>query len=529
MILSSVCVVVAALYFAQDVLIPIALAMLLSFLLTPMVWRLERWRLPRTAATLIVVLIALGVVGGIGYVVYYQAVSLAEQLPTYQENIVHKFQHFRPTRNGVIDKAQQTIEKVGKELDQPATQPATQSARSTTAPTTTASTSGGIGSPQVQPDASPGTEQNPYWVFVRSQQSRFAQFSTLLSPLLSPLGKAGIVLIFTIFILVGREDLRDRVIRLFGRGQLTLTTQALDDAATRISRYLMMQSMVNGAYGITVWLGLWIIGVPNPALFGLMSGLLRFIPYIGPWLGAALPLATSLAIFPGYTQPLETLILYVIIELITNNALEPWLYGSSTGMSTLAVLVSAIFWAWLWGPVGLLLSTPLTVVLVVIGKYVPQMQFIDILLGDEPVLSPPMRVYQRLLAMDQEEAMDVLRDLRKTESLEKVYDNVLLKTLAMAETDRHNGQLDDRRQAFIRQSMRSIVEELGDEERATLADQRAAETVDAARHDASNLPVASSTIPRPRTLNRGRFMCQRTARSPWFVCPHITKPTRSST
>ncbi len=318
--------------------------------------------------------------------------------------------------------------------------------------------------PLVQPQATPGTKENPFWVLVRSQQSRFEQFGTILGPLLSPLGKAGIVLIFTIFILIGREDLRDRIIRLFGRGQLTLTTQALDDAATRISRYLMMQSMVNSAYGVTVALGLWIIGVPNPALFGLMSGLLRFIPYLGPWLGASLPLATSLAIFPGYKELLETLILFVVIELITNNALEPWLYGSSTGMSTVAVLVSAIFWAWLWGPVGLLLSTPLTVVLVVLGKYVPQMQFIDILLGDEPVLSPPMRVYQRLLAMDQEEAMDVLREMRKTHSLQDLYDDVLLKALAMAETDRHNGQLDDRRQTFIRQSVRSMVEELGDEE-----------------------------------------------------------------
>lgn len=491
LILASVCVVVAALYFAQEVLIPIALAVLLSFLMAPLVSQLERWRLPRIPSTLIVVAIALGIVGAIGYTVYNQAISLAEQLPSYEENIVHKFEHLRPTKSSVINKAQEAIEKVGNELESPTTQ----AAHSTTAPSAGAA-----------PDetgqsndstAMPGSKQNPYWVYVRSQSTGFERFRSILSPLLGPLGTAGVVLVFTIFFLLGRENLRNRLIRLFGRGQLTLTTQALDDAATRISRYLLMQTLVNGTYGVIAALGLWLIGVPNPALFGMICALLRFIPYIGIWIAVALPVGVTLGKFPGYAQLLETIGLFITLEIVTANAAEPWLYGSSTGMSTVAVLLSAAFWAWLWGPIGLLLATPLTAALVVTGRYVPQLQFIEILLGDEPVLSPPVRVYQRLLAMDQEEAMDVLRELRKTQSLEEIFDRVLLPALSMAEMDRHHGQLDQGRQAFIRQSLRSLIDELGDDERALLAQKEAQETVKAAKDDtvenAATAPPAKDT------------------------------------
>jgi predicted PurR-regulated permease PerM len=502
--LAAVCVVVAALYFAQDVLMPLALAMLLSFLLTPLVSRLERRHLHRVPSVIIVVTLALMLVAAIGYGVWKQAFSLAEELPTYKDNIIHKFQRMRPSDGSVLSRARQAIEDVGKNLEA-APPAATQASPATPLP----------GSPLLhfkpstapaassQPVVPAGSEHNPIWTYVHDPPATpFRVAEDTLGPILGPLGTAGIVIVFTIFILLAREDLRDRIIRLFGRGQLTVTTQALDDAAERISRYLLMQSIVNGTYGLAIGLGLWVIGVPNPLLFGLICGVIRFIPYIGPWIGASLPILLALARFPGYKELVETLGLFVVVELISNNAVEPWLYGSSTGMSTVAVLVSAVFWAWLWGPVGLLLSTPLTVVLVVIGKYVPQLQFLDILLGDEPVLAPPVRVYQRLLALDQEEAIELLREYRKALSLEEVYDQVVLPALAMAEQDRQRGQLDDRRQSFVRQSMHSIVEELGDDEQVLASSEETRRVVAEAKDRASETPGLSGPAQKENGLSK---------------------------
>jgi hypothetical protein len=318
---------------------------------------------------------------------------------------------------------------------------------------------------------------------------------TYLGTLLGPLGTAGIVIVFVIFMLIGREDLRDRIIRLVGEGQLNITTQALDDAATRISRYLVAQAIVNGSYGAAISLGLWLIGVtladgwfPSFVLWGLLCALLRFIPYIGPWIAAAFPLILSLAVYPGYSVFFAVAGMFIIVELLSNNFMEPWLYGSSTGMSAVAVLVAAVFWTWLWGPIGLLLSTPLTVCIVVVGKYVPQFRFFDILLGDQPVLSPAERIYQRLLAMDAEEAADVAEEQLESSSLEAVYDQVLLPALAMAEQDRHADQLDDRRGLFIRDALRDIIDELHELELARVARRAADQTLRVAR----NQPLAAT-------------------------------------
>jgi hypothetical protein len=267
-------------------------------------------------------------------------------------------------------------------------------------------------------------------------------------------------------------------------GQIHVTTTALDDAATRISRYLMAQAIVNGTYGIAIGIGLWAIGYfvggmsfPSFVLWGLLCAILRFIPYVGPWIAAAFPLTLSLAVYHGFGVFIGVIALFVVIELASNNLMEPMLYGASTGMSTVAILVSAVFWTWLWGAIGLVLATPLTVCLVVIGKYVPQLQFLDILLGDEPVLEPPARVYQRLLALDQEEAAELAEEyLNETGSLERVYDDVLLPALAMAEQDRHKGKIDEEREAFINQSMRDMIDELGDAARV-LDEQRAGQDV----------------------------------------------------
>ncbi len=247
--------------------------------------------------------------------------------------------------------------------------------------------------------------------------------------LLEGLGSAGIVIILVVFFLVRREDLRDRFIRLVGKGQVTVTTQMLEDAATRVSRYLSMLFLINVTFGIAVGIGLYLIGVPNAILWGILAATLRFVPYIGPWIAAAAPIGLAMAISTGWLAPILTLGLFVVLELFCGNVLEPWLYGKGTGVSAVAVLVAAVFWTWLWGIVGLLLATPLTVCLLVIGKHVPQLSFLDILLGNEPVFEPKRRVYQRLLAGDQEEATELVDDDLENKPLVEVYDTLLIPAL----------------------------------------------------------------------------------------------------
>lgn len=488
-ILAAICVVVAALYFAQEVFIPLALAMLLTFVLAPLVARLERLRLRRAPSVLIVVLLSLGMVGGLGYLVTSELLKLVENSEIYKANIKRKVDAFRG-KGGVVekltesvDKARAVMEEVSKAPDtQPATQPATvpavalpsvhpwQAAAERRAP-----------APADLPGASP---ERP--LYTRITQEKVTPFEAVwerLGVALNPAATAGLVIVFVLFMLLNREDLRDRIIRLVGQGQLHTTTQALDDAGKRISRYLLAQTIVNITYGIAVVIGLFLIGLtlgrdahgkvlhfPNVLLWALLCAVLRFIPYLGPWLGAAFPIALSFAVYESYTPFIATLCMFVVIELWSNNIMEPWLYGASTGISTVAILAAAVFWTWLWGPIGLLLSTPLTVVLVVIGKYVPQLRFLDIMLGDEPVLEPPERIYQRLLSSDAEEAAELAEEYRKERGLARTYDEVLLPALALAEQDRHRGRLDADRQEFVRQAMRDMVEELADADRAARAD-----------------------------------------------------------
>ena len=272
--------------------------------------------------------------------------------------------------------------------------------------------------------------------------------------------------------LLSREDLRDRLIRLLGSARLNLTTQALDEASTRISSYLGALSIVNFCYGLLTAGGLWLIGkflgggegFPSVMVWAILVGLLRFVPYVGIWIGAGFPLLLSFAIFPGYSVFFATLVMFGVLEIVVSQAIEPYWYGSSTGMSALAVLVSAVFWTWLWGPIGLLLSTPMTVILVVMGKYIPQLKFIDILLRDEAVLSPQFRLYQRLIAMDQEEAADLARDyLKEKRSLIDTYDDLLIPALQMAEQDSHHERATDEQLQFVRQSVRDLAEELAEQ------------------------------------------------------------------
>src|ERR1700678_1596756 len=282
----------------------------------------------------------------------------------------------------------------------------------------------------------------------------------IVGPLTSVLETAAITVVFTLFILIKREDLRNRVIRLAGSGQLNLMTQALDEAGTRLSRYLLLQFSVNAGYGLLFGLGVYLIGAPHASLWGVLGCLLRFIPYVGAPIAASFPMAMALAVFPGWHQLALTFALFLVLEITLANLIEPWLYGAHTGVSSLAILVAAIFWGMLWGPVGLILSTPLTVCLILMGRYVPQLDFLDILLGDEPVLSPQVHFYQRLLALDDDEARDIASRHLKENSIGNLYDSVLIPALGLAEKDRHMNVLDETRTRFIHQSTRELIEEL---------------------------------------------------------------------
>ena len=280
--------------------------------------------------------------------------------------------------------------------------------------------------------------------------------------LIEALGLTGIVIVLVVFFLVRREDLRDRFLRLAGTGQVNLTTSMLEDAATRVSRYLSMLFLINVTFGVAIGFGLYLIGVPNAVLWGILATTLRFVPYIGPWLAAAMPIGLAMAISTGWVAPILAVALFVVVELFSNNVMEPWLYGKGTGVSPVAVLVAAFFWTWLWGIAGLLLATPLTVCLLVIGKHVPQLSFLDTLLGNEPVFEPQRRVYQRLLAGDQEEAAELVEDELQNRPLVEVYDALLIPALAMAEAHWHRGELDEGRHRFILQSLKDVIHETGD-------------------------------------------------------------------
>jgi len=464
-VLASVCIVIAGLYFAQDVFIPLALAVLFTFILSPLVKRLERLHLPRVPGILLVIALGLGLVAFIAYELATQVVEVAEQLPTYKGEIRNKLNGIRGT--GKLQK----IFEDAKDTVMPSTAPATMPSTNPVATTVRPSDSGAS-----VPPGEPYTSQHPLPVQPVTTATPVQTAWEWVSGALHPLATAFLVIVFVIFMLLNQEDLRDRMIRLVGAGQLNTTTQAVTDAAERISRYLFSLAVVNLCYGLAVALGLWLIGklfgggqpFPNPLFWGLLCGVSRFVPYVGIWATAALPVALSFGLFPHYGVFFATLGMFLAYETVVAQFIEPYFYGSRTGMSTIAVLVSAVFWTWLWGPVGLLLSTPLTVILVVIGKYVPQLQFLDIILGDEPVLEPPVRIYQRLLALDAEEAADLAREYLKSRPIEEVFGQILLPALALAEQDRHSGNLDAEREAFVRQNMRDLVEELSELNRERL-------------------------------------------------------------
>jgi predicted PurR-regulated permease PerM len=446
-------VAIAALYFARIVLIPFALALLFTFILTPVVKLLERAHFGRIPSALLVVLLSVGACGAVGWTVTKQFSQVVDQLPDYKANIRAKLTSLHWTSHHALDNASQTMTEISKDL--------------ATAPTAQRSGDSTLTHPTLM---RPTPEPKPVPVeVVKAPALPLESMQNVLGLLASVL----IVLVFTIFMLIRREDLRNRLISLAGDGNLQLVTQTLDDASARVSRYLLLQFVVNTCYGIFVGVGLHFIGLPGALLWGVIVGTLRFLPYIGPPLGGIMPLLLSLAVFDGWTRPLIVLGLFVFTELIVSNLVEPFLYGIHTGISSLAILVAAIFWTAIWGPIGLVLSTPLTVCLLVVGRHVPRLRFLQILLGDEPALAPDSRFYQRLLAMDHEEARQVLEKRLEGQTLEELYDSVLIPALSLAEQDRHENRLEDANQKFIVQSTRELIDEFWEprgEEPVTVAE-----------------------------------------------------------
>jgi predicted PurR-regulated permease PerM len=438
---------IAALYFARAILIPLAFAFILTFVLTPVVALLQRLRIGRAPSVVVTVMLTMVAAGCGAWVIAIQLVDVAEKLPMYRQNIHAKMEALRIPTEGPLGLAANSVRETARELSSPAAPspdpgPPVQNRKQRTAPSTPA-----LPLPvQIVPQPANGLD------YLRD----------LVQPVLRPLGVTGLVLIFTVFMLIKRIDLRHRLLRLVGLGQINIMTQALDDAAQRVSRYLLMQVLVNAGFGTLFGFGLYYIGVPNSALWGVVAGILRIVPYVGTMLAAALPIALSLAAFDSWLPPLLVFLLFAGLELIIANFVEPWLYGTNTGISSLALLVAAVFWTLLWGPAGLILSTPLTVCVVVMGRYVPQLSFLHILLGDEVVLGAEAQIYQRLLAMDQAEAHAIVDRFLKDKPLVELYDSVLIPALSLAEQDRHKGAIETTREEFLFLSINEMITELSE-------------------------------------------------------------------
>jgi predicted PurR-regulated permease PerM len=428
-------VVVTLLYLAKAVILPLALAILLTFVLAPAVTCLERIRLPRIVAIPIVLLGTGAAVGAVGWTVFVQLVEVTNDLPAYTTNIQTKTQSLNQSKTTSFVRAQEELKTLSEQISD-----------------LSENLTGDRASREK------GSSPNPVAVReVSVSPGRLDAVSGLLGVVVS----IALVAVFTFFMLLKREDLRNRLIQLTGHGHLNLMTQAMDETSQRISRYLSLQWLVNIGFGLIAFSVLHVLGLPHALLFGALAGLLRFIPYIGAPIGALMPAALSVAVFDGWTKTLLILAIFFCMELVTANLLEPHVYGKHTGLSSLAILVAAIFWALIWGPIGLILSVPLTVCLVVVGAHVPNLEFLTVLLGDQPVMQPDAHYYQRLLANDQREASQVLETNLKGTSLESLYDTVLVPALHLAELDRHRNELDDATVSFITQTTKDLVEELG--------------------------------------------------------------------
>lgn len=434
--LAAAVVTIGALYFAKDVLMPIVLAVLLAFVLAPLVALFRRLRFGRHLSVIVATLIALGMIGLTGAVIGQQAASLAPNVPEYSSTIQEKLTGLRKTGVGTLP---EQISKFASRFESaPATRPAQRLSRRALQPI------------PVEVHDPPETP----WQTARR----------LLSPVLGPLETFIIVLVVAVFVLLQREDLRDRAIRLFGSSDLHRTTHAIDEAAARLSRYFLTQLLLNSLFGCVIALGLYWIGIPSPLLWGLLAAILRFVPYVGAFLAALPPLLLAIGAEPGWTFAILTALLFLTAEPVMGYVIEPMVYGHSTGLSPLAVIVAAIFWTWLWGPVGLLLSTPITLCLVVLGRHVPQLEFIDVLFGDRPALTPVESFYQRMLAGDEDEVHEQAEQMLKDRSLSSYYDEVVVEGLRLALFDRRRGALTRPALDAIIESTRDLIDSLAGHE-----------------------------------------------------------------
>ncbi len=505
--LVALVVAIAALHLAKEILLPLTLAILISFLLTPLANRIERLGLGRVFSVISVVGVTFLVLGVLGYIVTGQLIELGVQLPSHRERLIAKVQQIKP-ESRVLEGITKTLEDVESAMkqDRPGGDRTDQGQTKATGdePQPDDAESKDPDKP-ASPPPSPVDELRSHGVQVGGETSwlgdleRYFRSSTVqkeqdaaasdagpppvapvpveivgtpasplrqvlnwLGPLASPLATAGVAVVLVIFIMLKREDQRNRLLLLFGSTHLHATTEALTDITERVSRYLRMQFLINAGYGLAVGLGMYLIGVPNAVMWGVLSFSLRFLPYIGPWLSAIMPLFISIATSEGWTQPILVVVWFTILELIVNNVAEPLLYGRSTGVSGVGVIVAAVFWTWVWGPIGLVLAMPLTVCVVVMARYIPGLRFLTVLLGDEPAMSDQERVYQRLLAGDVLEARKLLLERLKVSSLAEVYDQVLLPALTFAEGDRHAGLLHEEQEDAIEETARDLVEDLGE-------------------------------------------------------------------
>jgi predicted PurR-regulated permease PerM len=490
-------IIIMMLYFGREIIIPIAFAILLSFVLAPLVGLLQRARVPRGLAVVSVVIIAFTLIFAIGSLLAAQLTQLARDLPSYQSTITEKIQSFRETTagRGTLERASGMLKDLSKELDKPKD---------------AASALGAGASPKA---AAPLI---PVPVEVRQPDpSALESLQSLISPLLHPLATTGIIVIFVIFILLQREDLRNRLIRLAGSHDLQRTTAALDDAASRLSRLFLIQLLLNGSFGVVIGTGLWLIGVPSAILWAILAAVLRFVPYIGAAIAAAFPLALSLAVDPTWSMLLWTLALFIVVEPIVGHVIEPMVYGHSTGLSPVAVVASATFWTALWGPIGLVLATPLTVCLVVLGRHVERLEFLDVMFGDRPALSPPEIFYQRMLAGDPTEASEKAEEFLKERSLTSYYDEVALKGLQLAQADAERGALDHERLTKIRDAVSEFANNISDQDDRPLpkvnstTDAEATSAVETVAEDApyENLPILSKKDLPPEWQGEHPVLC----------------------
>jgi predicted PurR-regulated permease PerM len=423
--LAVAALIIAGLYLGREIFVPLALAVLLSVVLAPFVVWMQSWGIPRTISVLVVVFIGFSIIFSLGGLMVSQASRLAEDLPKYQQTLRDKIESLRGIAggSGTLDRASKVLTDLKTELQN------SESSRPRNA-----------GDPLRQPTDKPITVE-----VKQPDPGALTTLVAIITPLLSPLTTTGIVIIFVVFMLMQRQDLRNRFVKLAGSQDIQRTTAALDEAGERLSKLFLTQIAFNAAFGLAIGVGLEIIGIPSAPLWGLIAMILRFVPYIGAPISAIIPLILAAAVGSGWEMLLFTAALFGILELLAGQVIEPLVYGHSTGLSPVAIVVSASFWTWLWGPVGLVLATPLTICLVVVGRHVDRLQFLDIMLGDQPALTPPQLVYQRMLAGDPIEAAEQARTFLKEASLEDYHDTIMLNGLKLAASDDRLGNLDDER------------------------------------------------------------------------------------